>query len=156
MKTNKGFEPIIYIWRLLVKQPLISPQCIFGDVNEATPDSARPNYHPSSRTNISSIPATSEPSNLTPPPTVTESKGAEPPTGEEEEEEAMATMGKRNNTANSLLLLQRQNKTTTDASSSFFSQFLELRLIVSNFFIIFWCVAGCDFFLWLLDQNYDM
>jgi len=68
---------------------------------------------------------------------VTESKGTEPPTGKEEEEEAMAAMGKRNNTANSLLLLQQQNKKTTDASSSFFSQFLELRLIVSNFFIIF-------------------
>jgi len=120
-----------------VKQPLIPPQFIFGDVNEATPDSARPDRHPSSRTDVSSIPATSELLNLTPPPTVTESKGAEPPTGEEEEEEAMATMGKRNNTTDSLLLLQRQNKKTTDASSSFFSQFLELRLIVSNFFIIF-------------------
>jgi hypothetical protein len=121
-----------------VKQPLIPPQCIFGDVNEATPNSARPDRHPSSRTDVSSIPATSEPLNLTPPPIVTESKGAEPPTGEEEEEEeAMATMGKRNNTADSLLLLQRQNKKTTDASSSFFSQFLELRSIVSNFFIIF-------------------
>jgi len=54
---------------------------------EATPDSARPNRHPSSRTDVSSIPATSEPSNLTPPPTITESKGAEPPTGEEEEKE---------------------------------------------------------------------
>jgi len=54
---------------------------------EATPDSARPNCHPSSWTDVSSIPATSEPSNLTPPPTVTESKGAEPPTREEEEEE---------------------------------------------------------------------
>jgi len=118
-----------------VKQPLIPPQCIFGDVNEATPDSARPNRHPSSRMDVSSIPATSESLNLTPPPTVTESKGAEPPTGEEEEE-AMAVMGKRNNTADSLLLLQRQNKKTTDASSSFFSQFLELRLIISNFFII--------------------
>jgi hypothetical protein len=116
----------------LVKQPLTPAQCIFGDVNEATPDSARSNRHPSSRTDVSSIPA-----NLTPPPTVTESKGAEPPTGEEEEEEAMAAMGKRNNTADSLLLLQRQNKKTTDASSFFFSQFLELRLIVSNFFIIF-------------------
>jgi hypothetical protein len=121
-----------------VKQPLTPPQCIFGDVNEATPDSTDPNRHPSSRTDVSSIPATtSEPSNLTPPPTVTESKGTEPPTGEEEEKEAMAAMGKRNNTANSLLLLQRQNKKTTDASSSFFSQFLKLRLIVSNFFIIF-------------------
>jgi hypothetical protein len=99
---------------------------------EATPDSARSNLHPSSRTDVSSIPA-----NLTPPPTVMESKGAEPPTGEEEEEDAMGAMGKRNNTADSLLLLQRQNKKTTDASSSFFSQFLELRLIISNFFIIF-------------------
>ncbi len=54
---------------------------------EATPNSARPNHHPSSRTDVSSIPATSEPSNLTPPPIVTESKGTEPPTGEEEEEE---------------------------------------------------------------------
>ncbi len=89
----------------MVKQPLIPPQCIFGDVNEATPDSAHPNRHPSSRTDVSSISATSEPSNLTPPPTVTESKGAEPPTREEEEEEAMAAMGKRNNTADSLLLL---------------------------------------------------
>jgi len=70
-----------------VKQPLTLPQCIFGDVNEATPDSARSNHHPSSRTDVSSIPATSEPSNLTPPPTVMESKAAEPPTGEEEEEE---------------------------------------------------------------------
>jgi len=52
---------------------------------EATPDSTRSNRHPSSRTDVSSI----ELSNLTPPPTVTESKGAEPPTGEEEEEEAM-------------------------------------------------------------------
>jgi hypothetical protein len=81
------------------------PQCIFGDVNEATPDSAhspaRLNGHPSSRTDVSSIPATSEPLNLTPPPIVTESKGAEPLTGEEEEEEAMAAMGKRNNTADS-------------------------------------------------------
>jgi len=56
----------------------------FGDENEATPDSARSNHHPSSRTDVSSIPATSEPSNLTPPPTVTESKSAEPPTGEED------------------------------------------------------------------------
>jgi len=70
-----------------VKQPLTPPQCIFGDVNEATPDSARSNRHPSSQTDVSSIPATSEPLNLIPPPTVTESKGAEPPTGEEEEEE---------------------------------------------------------------------
>jgi len=54
---------------------------------EATPDSACPNRHPSNRTDVSSIPATSKPSNLTPPPTVTESKGAEPPTGEEEEKE---------------------------------------------------------------------
>jgi hypothetical protein len=77
----------IYIWRLLVKQPLTPPQCIFGDVNEATPDSARPNRHPSSRTDVSSIPATSELSNLTPPLTVTKSKGAKPPIGEEEEEE---------------------------------------------------------------------
>jgi hypothetical protein len=115
-----------------VKQPLTPPQCIFGDVNEATPDSARPNRHPSSRTDVPSILA-----NLTPLPTITESKGAKPPTGEEEEEEAMAMMGKRNNTADSLLLLQQQNKKTTDASSFFFSQFLELRLIVSNFFIIF-------------------
>jgi hypothetical protein len=53
---------------------------------EATPESARSNRHPSSRTDVSSIPATSEPSNLTPLPTVTESKGAEPPTREEEEE----------------------------------------------------------------------
>ncbi len=85
-----------------MKQPLTPPHCIFGDVNEATPDSARPNRHPSSRTDVSSI----EPSNLTPPPTITESKGAEPPTGEEEEEEAMVVMGKRNNPADSLLLLQ--------------------------------------------------
>jgi len=84
-----------------VKQPLTPPQCILGDVNEATLDSARLNRHPSSRTDVSSI----EPSNLTPPPTVTESKGAKPPTGEEEEEEAMASMGKRNNTVDSLMLL---------------------------------------------------
>jgi len=70
-----------------VKQPLTPPQCIFGDVNEATPDSAHLNRHPSSWMDVSSIPVTSEPSNLTPPPIVTESKGAEPPTGEEEEEE---------------------------------------------------------------------
>jgi hypothetical protein len=57
---------------------------VFG---EATLDSALPNRHPSSRMDVSSIPATSEPSNLTPPPTVTESKGAEPPMGGEEEEE---------------------------------------------------------------------
>ncbi len=43
----------------------------FGDENEATPDSARPNRHPSSRTDVSSK-RTVEPdctSNLTPPPT---------------------------------------------------------------------------------------
>jgi len=38
----------------------------------------RPPELSSSRTDVSSIPATSEPSNLIPPPTVTESKGAEP------------------------------------------------------------------------------
>ncbi len=54
----------------------------FGDENEATPDSACPNRHPTGWTFH-----LSEPLNLTPPPTVTESKGAEPPTGEEEEEE---------------------------------------------------------------------
>jgi len=67
-----------------MEQPLIPPQCIYGDVNEATPDSAHSNRHPSNRMDVSSIPATSEPSNLTPPPTVTKSKGAEPPTGEED------------------------------------------------------------------------
>jgi len=67
-----------------MKQPLIPPQCIFGGVNEGTPDSTRPNHHPSSRMNVSSISATREPLNLTPPPTVMESKGAEPPTGEED------------------------------------------------------------------------
>jgi len=83
-----------------MKQPLTLPQCIFGDVNEATPDSARSNRHPSSRTDVSSIKS----SNLTPPPTITESKGDGEE--EEEEEEAMAAMGKRNNTADSLMLLQ--------------------------------------------------
>jgi len=54
-----------------MKQPLTPPQCIFGDVNEATPDSARLNRHPSSRTDVSSK-RTVEPdstSNLIPPPT---------------------------------------------------------------------------------------
>jgi len=55
---KKLLKNFIYIWRLLgmkMKQPLTLPQCIFGDVNEATPDSARPNRHPSSRTDVSSM-----------------------------------------------------------------------------------------------------
>jgi hypothetical protein len=86
----------------LVKQPLIPPQCIFGDVNEATPDSARPpepsSIQPDGRFIHPGHKQTVEPDSTS---TVTESKGVEPPMGEEEKEEAMAAMGKRNNTADS-------------------------------------------------------